>query len=111
MLVVDGVGDRELGDRGKVAELCPPPTHLLTDGRDPGLEEAGRGDVVVVHELALGALPEDVGHPAPDRELVEEYASSTRWIADALHRDPVVEPVSRGVPVVDVRRVPAGAQE
>ena len=74
-LVEAGVGDGELGHRGQVAELGPPPSDLLADGREPRLEQVGRGDVVVVHELPLGALPEDVGHTAADGQLVEQDPS------------------------------------
>ena len=86
-LVEGRVGDGELGDRGQVTELGPAPTHLFAHRRHPRLEQVGRGDVVVVDELALAPLAEDVGHPAPDGQLVEQHPPGRRPIAQAADRE------------------------
>ena len=78
---------------------------------DPRLEQVGRGDVVVVHELPLGPVAEDVGHPAADGQLVEQHPPGARPVADAGDREALVEPVGRGVAVVDVRPVPTGPEQ
>ena len=110
-LVELGVGDGELGDRGQVPQLGPTPADLLPHLRHPRLEQVGRRDVVVVDELALAPLTEDVGHAAADGELVEEHPAVGRVVTQAADRIAEVEPVGRGVAVVDVRLVAPGPQQ
>jgi hypothetical protein len=93
------------------SELGSAQTDLLAHGGHPRLQQVGGRDVVVVDELALAAASEDVGHSAPDGQLIEQDPAGRRAVTEAAYREPVIEAVRRGVAVVDVRLVAPRPQE
>jgi len=68
------VGHRQAGFGRQALELGAAEAHLEADGGFPLLEQPGRGDVVVVHQLGFVARGQRVEDGAPDRRLVEKPA-------------------------------------
>ena len=101
-LVEGRVGHRQAAVGGEALELGPAQCHLVAHGGLPGLEQPGRGDVVVVHQLGLGPGGQDVEDRAADRGLVEQPAVLGRP-AELAHGPAQVSHVGGAVAVVDVR--------
>ena len=73
-LVEGRVGDGEAALGGEARQLRAAERDLVGHRRLPVAQEIGRRDVVVVHQLGLGARRQDVEDGAPDGRLIQQPA-------------------------------------